>query len=699
MNNKKIFSVKMFWQSFLQLKVIGFISTILMVLITCVPICISAVNIKSNIEYAGVEKASRYVKLVDGNDFIPILILTFAIITPVLVLFAWNFLNKRNTSDFYHSLAYTRLNLYLTKIAAFVLWILIMYASIFLSAAILYKIFKTCYIVNYGSILSVFFSEFICCLLCAAAATLACSITGNIFSNICLTGLILFFPRFIILMVQVTVVSIVYFASSEHFVSILDNSYNMIVGQVFSVFTGSSLDGVINVAHSKIYTFVLALIYFVTGCLLFIRRKSETAGKPTLSWKLQFVIRTVIGFSISIIGVISFVGAVRNADIEKSQSILYVVITFIVAAVVVIVYELIASRKTHRVIKAIPSIITAYVLAAVFGVIVNIGIGSMINYQPDASKIKYIKINTGNGSYVYDKDYFSDVFSQVKIDDIDAINSIVNSMKDNMEIYNTSDEYSAIFQNGDYSPVTVYIKDGIWGRYRTVYVKEKDIQTIINGAVKNDEFCKKYKKLPQYEEAVISWSDNMSDEDSKKLYNTFLDEVSKMSFEDWYLTVNGRKRGVSLAYVDISFSLNGTKYTSEVLIGDKMPNTLQAYMNAVNKYVAENKKDSYESMCNYFDNIETEKNKDNYTCYISVYDVENNTQSRIWSENMDGNKIVPDLKENLKNISPEKKFDLTKPVIEIIFYGNRSGGSFSYFFQMDGYDSLDDFNNQGPIGL
>lgn len=57
----------------------------------------------------------------------------------------------------------------------------------------------------------------------------------------------------------------------------------------------------------------------------------------------------------------------------------------------------------------------------------------------------------------------------------------------------------------------------------------------------------------------------MSDEDSKKLYNTFLDEVSKMSFEDWYLTVNGRKRGVSLAYVDISFSLNGTKYTSEVL--------------------------------------------------------------------------------------------------------------------------------------
>lgn len=106
--------------------------------------------------------------------------------------------------------------------------------------------------------------------------------------------------------------------------------------------------------------------------------------------------------------------------------------------------------------------------------IVNIGIGSMINYQPDASKIKYIKINTGNGSYVYDKDYFSDVFSQVKIDDTDAINSIVNSMKDNMEIYNTSDEYSAIFQNGDYSRL-LYILRMAFGEDTELYMSKKKI--------------------------------------------------------------------------------------------------------------------------------------------------------------------------------------------------------------------------------
>ena len=64
-------------------------------------------------------------------------------------------------------------------------------------------------------------------------------------------------------------------------------------------------------------------------------------------------------------------------------------------------------------------------------------------------------------------------------------------MKDNMEIYNTSDEYSAIFQNGDYSRL-LYILRMAFGEDTELYMsKKKDIQTIINGAVKNDEFCKK----------------------------------------------------------------------------------------------------------------------------------------------------------------------------------------------------------------
>lgn len=85
-------------------------------------------------------------------------------------------------------------------------------------------------------------------------------------------------------------------------------------------------------------------------------------------------------------------------------------VSFVVAAFVVIIYEVISSRKLHRIIKAMPSIILAYVLAAVFGVIVNAGIGQMLSYVPDTSKVKYVKMSIVNDnmlsySYSEEKDY------------------------------------------------------------------------------------------------------------------------------------------------------------------------------------------------------------------------------------------------------------------------------------------------------
>ena len=41
---------------------------------------------------------------------------------------------------------------------------------------------------------------------------------------------------------------------------------------------------------SNAYTLILSIIYIAIACLLFTIRKSETAGKPALSWKLQFAI-------------------------------------------------------------------------------------------------------------------------------------------------------------------------------------------------------------------------------------------------------------------------------------------------------------------------------------------------------------------------------------------------------------------------
>ena len=127
MNNKRIFSVKLFWQSFLQLKVIGLVSSAIMVFFAAFPIIMSAISINRAVERAGEQALSDYVSVVNPVGQAGILVLTFLILTPVLALYAWNFLNKRSTSDFYHSLSYRRENLYLTRLAAVVAWQLIMF--------------------------------------------------------------------------------------------------------------------------------------------------------------------------------------------------------------------------------------------------------------------------------------------------------------------------------------------------------------------------------------------------------------------------------------------------------------------------------------------------------------------------------------------------------------------------------------------
>lgn len=300
-----------------------------------------------------------------------------------------------------------------------------------------------------------------------------------------MSGLIVFLPRFIILLIASTVTDSVATATMECPVWILDNSYNMLTAQVFGAFeplyiTSSSVSQMLLSIASNIYTLVLAVIYIVLGCVLFTKRKSETAGKPALGWKLQFAIRTAIGFVISVLGVMLYIREKRSG--YRGYFLEYIVVSFVVAAFVVIIYEVISSRKLHRIIKAMPSIILAYVLAAVFGVIVNAGIGQMLSYVPDTSKVKYVKMSIVNDnmlsySYSEEKDYFEDILGRLKITDEEVIKLVADSIEDNLQ--NIQDISAGYYNNGrkneEYIKYNVYIKDGIFGRYRKVFIKQSEV--------------------------------------------------------------------------------------------------------------------------------------------------------------------------------------------------------------------------------
>ena len=183
-NNKNVFSLKLFWQTVIQLKVIGFISLAVVAFVSGFPIIIEGLNIKKMINAANaaaesgtevINMSSPYTSLVSPISSQGVLLIVVLVITPILALYAWSFLNKRSTSDFYHSLPYKR------KFAAVTFWQAVSMLTAFVASFIGYHIFRNYFIVDYGVTIHIYVAEFICALLCSAAIALAFSITSNIF--------------------------------------------------------------------------------------------------------------------------------------------------------------------------------------------------------------------------------------------------------------------------------------------------------------------------------------------------------------------------------------------------------------------------------------------------------------------------------------------------------------------------------------
>lgn len=123
-------------------------------------------------------------------------------------------------------------------------------------------------------------------------------------------------------------------------------------------------------------------------------------------------IRCAIGFTISVFGTFMYIQLVNEDYTYGTPPYMYTIIAFIIAAIVVIVYELISSKKLHRIIKAVPSIITAYVLAILCGFLLNAGINNMTSYRANTDNIDYIRLSAQNNYYMTEYENLNAIISE-----------------------------------------------------------------------------------------------------------------------------------------------------------------------------------------------------------------------------------------------------------------------------------------------
>lgn len=577
MNNKKIFSFHMFLQTLKQTRLAGFIMMVAITLISVVPVISS---IKYLEEYNQISNVSG----VSDNYS---LVLVFVLVVPVISFIIWSFLNRRSSSDFYHSIPYTRLCIYLSKTAAILTWIVGILVVSYASQAVLFIANKKHFNVDYAIMFRMYLAIFICSLLCMAIINVAASITGNILSNICVTGLIMFLPRFILVMItEMTVYHGETYMISNSGVGLLDSSNNMIIGWVFSVLgmnNGSSgiTDMVLSVA-SNLYTLVLALIYIVLGAVLFVKRKSETAGKAANGKVLPMIIRTLIGFTIAFIAVVM---AYTNEDSDVTVA---VVVLFIVSALVVFVYECIVSKKMNVIKQCVPSILLGYVLAAVIGTGANSFGKYEASYEPDDSKLSYVSIETLDNYVSSDNEYFKAISSKVKFTDDEILKFVSEKFVSYKEkcISNGVHNYTRTGRGAVTSYKIGFRQNGVT-HYRKVTLTDSDAQKLAGLLKKDENLVKLYMDLPDSGKVTITGlSGNLEDADTKEIYKTITSEVKEIGFEKWYQIVNSSDSGAFL--MAAQFSKAGVPYDLILPISKNMPKSYNKYISARNAYAIKN---------------------------------------------------------------------------------------------------------------
>ncbi|MDO5403640.1 MAG: hypothetical protein Q4F11_09405, partial [Eubacteriales bacterium] len=588
MMNKKIFNRKQFSLIFKQLRTVGIIFTIIFALIMILIPVTGVASIKESIEVYGNDVTLPYVVRITNE--MSILLLTFVIYTPLLTLMCWNFLTKRNASDFYHSLPYTRVCTYLTHSAAIIAWQLITLVIAGAVSAAAYGVLSDYFIVDYGSMLHMLLNVFGCNLLCMAGITLACTLTGNLFSNVVVSGMIIFLPRFMIMMVSNVMSGMLPVLSSEHMFSIMGKEYNTLVSCVFMVLgiENGSFSNLIMSDSGAVYTVVLALIYLFISGVLFYRRKSETAGNAASGRLSQAIIRIIIGFVISFFGIIGMITSYVRGTLDAND-IIGLMLSVIFAAGAMIGFEAINIKSVTGALRTFPSIFAAIVLSVAAGGAMYGTVLFAEKYQPEVEDIRSFTMKESGHDMMYSEyeNYFTDFVSQISISSDKVEKIFLDALKENVENIGISSGNSSVYSYMNRRVCyTVGFNEGIGTTYRNIYLtKDKAV-----------EIMKELKDIPEYKDAMLDLPDAddvsvtmstetvFTKEQTKDIYECMRAESSEIPFEKWYNATcsNEDMYSNSSPQIYITFTKNGNMYSAQIRIDEDLPKTFAKYAGYVN---------------------------------------------------------------------------------------------------------------------
>ena len=593
----RLFDAGLYVDGLKQLRIIGLLCFVILELEAILIPLGEYVTIRQSRGH-GYWSGSHFLGTMSFMQMHPLLVLTFCVFTPVMVLYLFSFLNKRNASDFYHSLPGGRLSLFFSFFAAVMTWtagvVLISSATSLLGFAMLSQYCA----INLTSVWIMVFNVLAACVYVAAAVAIAMCLSGTIFTNVVASLLLIFVPRTLMLLCTSILSDTLPLLSENHFPFPLASRYNVATNLVLGSFTGDAVSS-FTFLTGGFYTLAVGVIYLGIAAALFRRRKSEAAGQSAPNRVLQGCYRILLSFIVCLIPCTAILNNLLTQSSASDSDLFGYFVCYVGAVVVFLAYELITTRKWKNLMRSLPSLGILLVLNLVFVGGLTAAYYSALSFHPDAEDIDYIRLVDNTGA-----DYYSVRMEDIRLDDLQVRETIAYRLKERTAILRKSGQRRFSSDNG-YQ--TVAIHTGWSTVYRRLPLTASDNRAIAGQLKNNEEVRRAYSSLPDPKDVSTNVSvSDMSLQDSLEIYDTFRQEAAAMDFEEWYAYVKentGTRRygypvysssypydypyissGSMLTEIYVSCAIGTRQVSLSLPITSQFPETANLYMRLRNQY-------------------------------------------------------------------------------------------------------------------
>lgn len=558
-------------------------------------------------------------------------------------LLGFSFLDKRSDSDFYHCIPISRSDLYLSVTAASLTWMVGTIVVNALLAALIMGIFNMPFVPAYLPLGIFLFIA--AAMLIFAATAIGCSLTGTLLSNVVMTGLVLFLPRFILFFVARGIVDGTQIVGWLDLPRFLRPDMNAASGLIAMLSRQMFISRIANMG-TILYSLALAIVELAIGWMLFRKRPSELAEQGAHNRKLQTVFACLLSLPVLLL--------VLTRVIKFNT---FTALMVVAALAVYVVYQIIGMRNMKRVMVSLPFFLCPLAVTVVLGVVIQNAANSALRTVPSAGEMDYVVFEgydsenavPGYTTLQLSKIHFTEdeVKSLVADSLAKAVENVVASQEGGVSYYQPYSEYETIER------ICIVLKNGQKIRRGISF---ENVNALNDVRSLNSEFGGAIRALPTETAVKSLYAYGISQADTEKLRDSLTAEMQEKGLIASYYYrprvayESGRVYNVNGEQVLGDFSATGyvgqQRFSDVYNIRMETPKTASLYMMLCNRAVGDRTpsllKNTYEQVLKAgtgsdyvgieltFDNVPAENGdlqQMNMSYYANVYDIQNGNTS------------------------------------------------------------------------